>query len=55
MALMEGPDAVVGEMVSEGLIAEEELGHLSPPVYFLDKEGHHKVIGALLYTSCSTT
>lgn len=46
--------AVAEEMVGEGLLAEQELGRLAPPVYFLDETAHRKVgrTGALSRSLC---
>ena len=41
--MFEGPQVVADQMVAEGLLKEEELGALAPPVYFLEGVNQHKV------------
>lgn len=43
LELMDINQAVADEMVAEGLLAEQELGHLAPPVHFLNEAAHRKV------------
>jgi hypothetical protein len=42
-----GPEAVTKSMVADGLLSEDELGSLTPPVFFLSEATQRKVTSAL--------
>lgn len=41
--MFSGPESVAESMVTDGLLREDELGALAPPVYFLDKATQKQV------------